>query len=103
MINKPEHPAPTWSARVVDATLRLCVDFPRLTISVILLLTFWAIFQLPKITTDTDPENMLEPDAPVRVSHESTKRTFGIHELIVVGFETERDLFNLEDLTKLFR
>jgi hypothetical protein len=102
-MNKPEQPAPTWSARVVDATLRLCVDFPRLTIGVILLLTFWAIFQLPKITTDTDPENMLEPDAPVRVSHEATKRTFGIHELIVVGFESERDLFNVDDLTKLFR
>lgn len=102
-MNKPEQPAPTWSARVVDATLRLCVDFPRLTISVILLLTVWAILQLPKITTDTDPENMLEPDAPVRVSHEATKRTFGIHELIVVGFESERDLFNVDDLTKLFR
>jgi hypothetical protein len=102
-MNKSEQPAPTWSARVVDATLRLCVDFPRLTIGVILLLTLWAIIQLPKITTDTDPENMLEPDAPVRVSHEATKRTFGIHELIVVGFESERDLFNVDDLTKLFR
>jgi hydrophobe/amphiphile efflux-3 (HAE3) family protein len=102
-MNGPAILSPTWSARVVDATLRLCVDFPRLTIGVILLLTFWAIFQLPKITTDTDPENMLEADAPVRVSHESTKRTFGIHELIVVGFESERDLFNVEDLTKLFR
>ncbi len=102
-MNGPAILSPTWSARVVDATLRLCVDFPRLTIGVILLLTFWAIFQLPKITTDTDPENMLEPDSPVRVSHEATKRTFGIHELIVVGFESERDLFNVEDLTKLFR
>ena len=102
-MNKPEQPAPTRSARLVESTLRLCVDFPWLTIGAILLLTVWAILQLPKITTDTDPENMLEPDAPVRVSHESTKRTFGIHELIVVGFESERDLFNVEDLTKLFR
>jgi hypothetical protein len=102
-MNGPAKPALTWSARVVDATLRLCVDFPRLTISVILVLTVWAIFQLPKITTDTDPENMLEPNAPVRVSHEAAKRTFGIHELIVVGFESEQDLFNVEDLTKLFR
>jgi hydrophobe/amphiphile efflux-3 (HAE3) family protein len=102
-MNGPAKPALTWSARAVDATLRLCVDFPRLTISVILVLTVWAIFQLPKITTDTDPENMLEPNAPVRVSHEAAKRTFGIHELIVVGFESEQDLFNVEDLTKLFR
>ncbi|MEK6694102.1 MAG: hypothetical protein AABY67_01940, partial [Nitrospirota bacterium] len=102
-MNGPEKPAPTWSARVVDATLRLCVDFPRLTIGVILLLTFWAIIQLPKITTDTDPENMLEPNSPVRVAHEAAKRTFGIHELIVVGFESERDLFNVDDLTKLIR
>ncbi len=94
---------PGRSARAVEATLRLCVDFPRLTIGVILLLTLWAVIQLPKITTDTDPENMLEPDASVRVSHEAAKRTFGIHELIVVGFESERDLFNVEDLAKLFR
>lgn len=92
-----------WSKRAVETTLRLSVDFPRLTIGLVLLLTLWAVIQLPKITTDTDPENMLEPDAPVRVSHEATKRTFGIHELIVVGFESERDLFNVDDLTKLFR
>ena len=92
-----------WSTRLVESTLRFCVDFPRLTISIVLLLTIWAVIQLPKITTDTDPENMLEPDSPVRVSHEATKRTFGIHELIVVGFESDRDLFNVEDLTKLFR
>lgn len=102
-MNGPAKLAPRWSVRVVDATLRLRVDFPRLTIGVILLLIVWAIFQLPKITTDTDPENMLEPDEPVRVSHEATKRTFGIHELIVVGFESERDLFNVDDITKLFR
>ena len=102
-MNRAVERVPGWSGHLVDATLRLCVDFPRLTIGVILLLTFWAIFKLPKITTDTDPENMLEPDAPVRVSHESTKRTFGIHELIVVGFESERDLFNVDDLTGLFR
>jgi hypothetical protein len=92
-----------WSKRAVETTLLLSVDFPRLTIGLVLLLTLWAVIQLPKITTDTDPENMLEPDAPVRVSHEATKRTFGIHELIVVGFESERDLFNIDDLTKLFR
>ncbi|MEW6324677.1 MAG: MMPL family transporter [Nitrospirota bacterium] len=87
----------------MDATLRLCVDYPWSTIGAILLLTVWAILQLPKMTTDTDPENMLAPDAPVRVSHEAAKRTFGIHELIVVGFESERDLFNVDDLTALFR
>jgi hydrophobe/amphiphile efflux-3 (HAE3) family protein len=102
-MNTIEKPALKWSARAVDATLRLCVDYPWSTIGAILLLTVWAILQLPKMTTDTDPENMLEPDAPVRVSHEAAKRTFGIHELIVVGFESERDLFNVDDLTALFR
>jgi hypothetical protein len=92
-----------WSKRAVEMTLRLPVDFPRLTICIVLLLTIWAVIQLPKITTDTDPENMLESDAPVRVFHEATKRTFGIHELIVVGFESDRDLFNVGDLAALFR
>src|SRR3990172_1602734 len=102
-MNTAGKPTLKWSARVVDTTLRLCVDYPWSTIGAILLLTVWAILQLPKITTDTDPENMLAPDAPVRVSHEAAKRTFGIHELIVVGFESERDLFNVDDLTTLFR
>lgn len=92
-----------WYTRMVESTLRLCVDFPRLTIGGIFLLALLAAIQLPKITTDTDPENMLEPDAPVRVFHEATKRTFGVHELIVVGFEGDRDLFNVDDLAKLFR
>jgi len=94
---------PRWSGRPMEMTLQLPVDFPRLTISIVLLLTIWAAIQLPKITIDTDPENMLEPDAPVRVFHEATKRIFGIHELIVVGFESDRDLFNVEDLAALFR
>lgn len=102
-MNKIKKTALKGSGGVVDTTLRLCVDFPWPTIGVILLLTLWALLQLPKMTTDTDPENMLEPDAPVRLSHEAAKRTFGIHELIVVGFESERDLFNVDDLTKLFR
>jgi predicted RND superfamily exporter protein len=92
-----------WSKSAVETTLRLSVDFPRFTIGLVLLLTLWAVIQLPKITTDTDPENMLEPNSPVRVSHEAAKRTFGIHELIVVGFESDRDFFNVEDLAKLFR
>ncbi|MBI5410886.1 MAG: MMPL family transporter [Nitrospirae bacterium] len=87
----------------MEATLRCCVDFPRLTIAAILLLTLVSVIQLPKMTTDTDPENMLEPDAPVRVFHEATKRAFGIHELIVVGFEAEPDVFTAENLAKLFR
>src|SRR4030065_551633 len=35
-MNRSEKPAPTWSARMVESSLRLCVDFPRLTIGVII-------------------------------------------------------------------
>ena len=40
---------------------------------------------LHPVTVDTDPENMLDPDEPVRVFHNRMKREFGLHDMIVVG------------------
>lgn len=40
---------------------------------------------LHPLTIDTDPENMLSSEEPVRVSHDRLKETFGIHDYVVVG------------------
>ena len=39
----------------------------------------------PMITIDTDPENMLEKDEPVRVFHNQSKKRFNLRETIVLG------------------
>ena len=40
---------------------------------------------LPQLRVDTDPENMLPADDPVRVRHDRMKEEFGLHDMIVVG------------------
>ncbi len=43
---------------------------------------------------DTDPENMLREDEPVRVFHNRMKRELSLHDLVVVGvveFDAPRD------------
>lgn len=53
---------------------------------------------------DTDPENMLEADEPVRVFHNDMKREFGLYDTIVVGVvnpDHPQGVFNVESLTNI--
>ncbi len=45
----------------------------------------------PLITIDTDPENMLEKNEPVRVFHDESKKRFELSDTIVLGVVNERD------------
>ena len=40
---------------------------------------------LQPLTIDTDPENMLEAEEPVRVFHNTMKKEFGLYDMVVVG------------------
>jgi len=40
---------------------------------------------LAPLHIDTDPENMLDADEPVRVFNDSMRRTFDLHDMVVVG------------------
>ncbi len=46
---------------------------------------------LNPIAVDTDPENMLAADEPVRVFHDRMKERFGLHDMVVVGVVNESD------------
>lgn len=46
---------------------------------------------LPFVVIDTDPENMLEKNEPVRVFHNESKKEFNLSETIVLGVINERD------------
>ena len=57
------------------------------------------------IKVDTDPENMLSPDEPVRVFHDQTKERFGLSDIVVVGIVNNKDpngVYNPASLTRIY-
>ncbi|MFO7596762.1 MAG: MMPL family transporter, partial [Desulfocurvibacter africanus] len=67
------------------------------------MLFFGAFF--PNMTMDTDPENLLEENEPVRVFHNATKKQFDLSETIVVGIIKEdhpNGVFNPQTLKHVF-
>ena len=60
---------------------------------------------LPAVTVDTDPENMLPADEPVRVFHREMKKRMSLNDIVVVGVVNDRDpegVFNPESLRKIY-
>jgi len=82
---------------------RFALDRPKTVIAATVLLTVLFGLQFPRITIDTDPENMLEPDQPDRVRYDRVKQEFGIHDLIVVGIVDEQSIFRPEALERVAR
>lgn len=59
---------------------------------------------LNPLQVDTDPENMLSPEEPVRIFHNRMKEKFNLHDIIVVGVvndEHPQGVFNQESLTRI--
>ena len=59
---------------------------------------------LNPLTIDTDPENMLPADAPVRVRHGDLKSVFDIYDFVVVAIVNDKHpqgVFNARDLSNV--
>jgi len=59
---------------------------------------------MPKITIDTDPENMLSSEQPDRLEHERIKERFDLYDMIVVGVVNRnhpQGIYNPESLATL--
>ncbi len=57
------------------------------------------------IKVDTDPENMLSADEPVRIFHTATKKQFDLSDIVVLGVINERDengVFNPATLQRIY-
>ena len=73
---------------------------PIKIITVMLLLSFAIISNLPKITIDTSTEGFLHENDPALVRYEAFKEQFGQDEKIMVVVQS-KDIFNLEVVRKL--
>ena len=78
---------------------------PKTVIIVCLALVLFSALQIGRIKVDTDPENMLPADAPVRVFHEKMKKEFDLYDMVVLGVENGKHpdgVFNVGTLTNIF-
>ena len=60
---------------------------------------------LHKVVVDTDPENMLSEDEPVRIFHEHNKKEFALSDMVVVGVVNEthpQGVFNAQSLGRIY-
>ena len=77
--------------------------YKRITVvMVVLTLALGAL--IPLIKVDTDPENMLSEDEPVRVFHNQTKTQFSLSDIVVVGIVNNNDpngVFNPSSLARI--
>jgi hypothetical protein len=94
------------------------IDHPRLIASVIIgftvVLSILAVLPslwpykfkpLHSLKIDTDPENMLPDNEPVRLFHDQMKTIMSLNDMIVVGIINEADeagVFNPESLKKIY-
>ncbi len=97
--------------------VRFCVDRPKtVTIGMGLVTVVLALLAalpslaperfsfLHAVEVDTDPENMLPADEPVRVFHRNMKKLFGLHDMVVVGVLNPghpEGVFNVKTLRKV--
>ena len=78
---------------------------PRLVTLLMVAVTLGVGALIPRVDIDTDPENMLSRDDPVRVFHDEMKGEFAVHDMIVVGVVNEQHadgVFNPGSLRKVY-
>jgi hypothetical protein len=92
--------------RALSALVSLSVKSPRITLLVTAVVVALLALQIPRLTVDTDPENMLPADEADRVFHNLAKDQFTLYDMIVVGVVNAEDpdgVFNPESLGHIHR
>lgn len=85
-----------WISGLLSALMILLVVFPSVWTT-----TFPA---LNPLSIDTDPENMLAEDEPVRVFHNQQKADFSLYDMVVVGIVNKthpQGVFNQQSLNDI--
>ncbi|MGE4557945.1 MAG: RND family transporter [Desulfovibrionaceae bacterium] len=85
--------------------IAMAVNHPVwISLSLVTVMAFFASY-IPGMTIDTDPENMLEQDEPVRVFHNAAKKRFDLSDTIVVGVLDDKDpdgVFTPQTLSEIY-
>ncbi len=84
---------------------RFSIRYPWIVIALVFVIAFLFALQFPKIHFDTDPENMLSEDEPVRVFHNQVKKRFGLYDFVIVGIVNDKHpdgVFNVETLNRIY-
>lgn len=79
---------------------------PKTIMSIIAFLVIVTGSFLPRITIDTDPENMLSKKEFARVFHQAVKKEFSLYDFIILGIVREDHpdgVFTVETLNKIYR
>ncbi|MHC4544618.1 MAG: efflux RND transporter permease subunit [Planctomycetota bacterium] len=82
-----------------------CLQRYKLVTVIMVVFTLGLGALIPRISVDTDPENMLSEDEPVRVFHNDVKERFSLNDIVVVGVVNDKDpdgVFNLSSLGKIY-
>ncbi|MCK5580468.1 MAG: MMPL family transporter [Candidatus Omnitrophica bacterium] len=84
---------------------RYSINHPKSVVFITAIIVLLALSQYTKIKVDTDPENMLPENAPVRVFHSDTKKEFALYDLVVLGVVNDKNsdgVFNVDTLSKIY-
>jgi uncharacterized protein len=80
------------------------VRFPRLIMSLALLIVLLFGAQFPKVSFDNDPENMLAREEPIRLFHNEVKQQYNLYDFVIVGIVNDKHpdgIFNVETLSRI--
>ncbi|MFC1736258.1 RND family transporter [Candidatus Hydrogenedentota bacterium] len=104
--------------KIGTSVTHFAVDRPKIITGVMLLLTaclalgaalpsLWpdTFSALNPLAVDTDPENMLPHDEPVRAYHDGMKEEMALHDMLVLGVVNESDpdgVFNPKSLGRIY-
>ncbi|MBU8934341.1 MAG: MMPL family transporter [candidate division Zixibacteria bacterium] len=78
------------------------INHPWWVIGLAVVVTAFFAAQFPNMTIDTDPENMLRDDEPVRIFEHETKDNFGLSDFIAVGIINEEGAFTPQTLNRVY-
>lgn len=76
---------------------------PKQLYLIVITLVVVTLGMFPLLQIDTDPENMLDKNAPTRVFHNQIKQQFGMNDMVVVGVVSEQTIYTVDNLTALYK
>ncbi len=81
--------------------LQFALAKPKTIYALVLFMVVTSLAMLPKLSIDTDPENMLSQQNPDRVFHNQVKTNFNMPDMIVLGVVSETSIYQPQTLAIL--